>query len=58
MKKRIITGLVLFPLLLAALIWLPEVVTAVLVAVLSAIGAYELLYKTGLVQHLRLVLYY
>ena len=57
MKTRLIAGvsmvLVLFVLVLAA----PKVVGALFFSALMAIGTYELLYRTGLVRHTRLVLY-
>jgi len=57
MKTRLIAGLsmtaVLFLLVFAA----PKGLAAVVYGILMAIGAYELLYRTGLVRHTRLVLY-
>lgn len=55
MKTRIIAAAVLLPVLLVILIALPPVYTAVLLAAMSAVAAYELLWGTGLVKHLRLV---
>jgi len=57
MKKRIITAAVLVPVLFAVLFAAPKIVTAILVAVLTAFAAYELLIGTGLVRHVRLVAY-
>lgn len=57
MKTRIISAVVLLPLLLAALLFAPEWVTAAIVAVSSAIAAYELLFNTGIVRHVRLIAY-
>ncbi len=57
MKSRILSAVVLLPLLLLALIFAPEWVTAAIVAVSCAIAAYELLFNTGLVRHPRLVAY-
>lgn len=57
MKVRIIAAAVLLPLLLICILALPKVVTAVLVGLMAAIGAYELLTGTGFVKHPRLVLY-
>ncbi len=57
MKTRIITSVVLIPLLLVVLFALPPVFTAVLLALMCAIGAYELLWGTGLVKHPRLIAY-
>ena len=57
MKKRVITAVVLLPLLLAIVLLLPKIVTAILFGAMSAIGAYELLKGTGLVKQTRLVAY-
>lgn len=57
MKTRIIAAAVLLPLLLVAVLFLPKIVTAVLFGLLAAVAAYELLYRTGLVRHVRLVAY-
>ncbi|MBQ3541928.1 MAG: phosphatidate cytidylyltransferase [Oscillospiraceae bacterium] len=57
MRKRIITAVLLIPLLLAILLVAPKIMTAILVACMSALAVYELLYGTGLVRHLRLVAY-
>ncbi len=57
MTKRVITAALLVPLLLAILLIAPKIMTAILVAGMSAVAAYELLYRTGLVRHLRLVFY-
>ena len=57
MRKRIITAALLVPLLLAILLIAPKIMTAFLVACMSAVAVYELLYGTGLVRHLRLVAY-
>ena len=57
MKVRILSAVVLLPLLLVVLLVLPEVCTAVLIGVMAAVGAYELLWGTGLVKHLRLNIY-
>ena len=57
MRKRVFTAALLLPLLLAILLVAPKIMTAILVAVMSAIAVYELLYRTGLVRHLRLVAY-
>ena len=57
MKLRILAAVVLLPVLLIVLFFVPKVVTAILVGVVCAIGAYELLYRTGLVRHMRLVAY-
>ena len=57
MKTRILSAAILVPILLLVVLVLPEIVAALVMGVLLAIGAYELLYRTGLVQHPRLVLY-
>ena len=57
MKTRIITAAVLLPILLVVILALPKIVTTLLLAVCAAIAAYELLYRTGLVRHGRLVAY-
>lgn len=57
MKKRIITAVVLVPLLLIIVWALPKIVTAILFGAMAAIGAYELLHSTGYVRHTRLVIY-
>jgi len=57
MKTRIIAAVVLLPLLLLVLLAAPTIVTAILFSLLCAIGAYELLYGTGMVRHPRLVIY-
>ena len=57
MKTRIISAVVLLPIFLVMLLALPTVVSAVVVGLALAIGAYELLYHTGLMRHPRLVIY-
>ena len=57
MKKRILTAVVLVPVLLAILFAAPKIVTAILVSALTALASYELLMGTGLVRHIRLVAY-
>ena len=57
MKTRILTAAVLVPLLFLFLIVLPIPCTVVAFGVIGAIGAYELLMGTGLVKHIRLVVY-
>jgi len=57
MKTRLITAGVLVPLLFVVVLWMPEIVTAVILGALVAIGAYELLFVTNLVRHPRLVIY-
>ena len=57
MKTRIITAAVLIPILLLVLFVFPNWVTAWTLAIILAIGAYELLSSTGLVKHVRMVAY-
>ena len=57
MKTRIVTAAILVPVLFLVTLVLPKMVAAVLFSVMMAIAAYELLYRTGLVRHTRLVLY-
>jgi phosphatidate cytidylyltransferase len=57
MKTRIITAAVCVPVLLVVLLALPTWATAWLFAAMAAMAAYELLYRTELVTHLRLVIY-
>lgn len=57
MKKRMIAAAVLVPVLLLLLYAVPKVVTVMVVGLLCGIAAYELLYRTGLVRHVRLVAY-
>ena len=57
MKSRILAAVVLVPLLTIILLALPKLVTAIVFALVLGIAAYELLYPTGLVRHLRLVIW-
>ena len=57
MKTRIITAAVAIPIMLLLLLVANKVVAAIVWAALMAIGAYELLYSTGLVRESRLVVY-
>lgn len=57
MKTRIIAAAALLPLLLVIVLVLPSLYTAILVGLMAAIGAYELLWSTGLVKHPRLISY-
>lgn len=57
MKTRIIAAAVLVPILFILVLVAPEIVAAIVFGLMLAIGAYELLYGTGLVRHSRLVLY-
>ncbi len=57
MKTRIISAAVLVPVLLVLVLFAPKMFSAVIFAVLMSIGSYELLYRTHLVTHPRLVIY-
>ena len=57
MKTRILAAAVLVPVLLVLVLFAPKMFSAVVFAILMAIGAYELLYRTHLVQRPRLVMY-
>ena len=57
MKTRIIAAAVLVPVLFLVVLAATEIVAAVVLGVLLAIASYELLYRTGLVTHPRLVVY-
>ncbi len=55
MLVRIITACVCLPLLLAVLIFLPPIATALLFAVACMIAAYEMLWRTGIWKNVRAV---
>ena len=57
MKTRIIAAVVLIPVLIVLVLFAPKMFSAVIFALLMSIGAYELLYRTHLIQNGRLVLY-
>ncbi len=57
MKTRILTAVLLIPLLVLMVLILPKIVTAVVVGLLLAVASYELLYVTGLMKHKRLNIY-
>ena len=57
MKTRIIAAAVLVPILFLVVLVFDKVVAALTLGLLLAIGAYELLYRTKLVRHPRLVIY-
>lgn len=57
MKTRIIASAVLLPILLLVVLAAPKPVAAVIFGLMLAIAVYELLFRTGLVKHPRLVLY-
>ncbi|MBP3633558.1 MAG: phosphatidate cytidylyltransferase [Oscillospiraceae bacterium] len=55
MKTRIIVAAVGLPLLLVVLLALPPIATALLIAAMSVVAVYELLWATGLVKDIRLI---
>ena len=57
MKTRIITAAIAIPVLLIILLVAPEIVAALVFGALLAVGAYEFLYRTGLVRRVRMVVY-
>ena len=57
MKTRLITAAIGIPALLVVVLLLPNWVTAWMLAIMCAVGAYELLYRTEYVRHMRLVIY-
>lgn len=57
MKTRIIAAVVLIPVLLLIVLAAPKIATAIVLGILLAIAAYELLFRTGLIQNMRLVAY-
>lgn len=57
MKKRIIAAVILIPVLLVVVLALPKIVGAIVFSLMLAVAAYEMLYRTGAVRHMRLVLY-
>ena len=57
MKTRIIAAAVLIPVLLILVLAAPKIAAALVFGLMMAIGSYELLWCTKLVQHGRLVIY-
>ena len=57
MLVRILAAAVGLPLLLAVVILLPQIATAILFALACVIGAYEMLWRTGLLRHKRILVY-
>ena len=57
MKIRVITALILLPLLLCVVLFLPKIFTGILFGFMAAIGAKELLKGTGLVTRTRFTIY-
>ena len=56
MKTRILVAAVGLPLILLVLLVLPPVVTALMIAAMSVIAVYELLFQTGLARNLYLLI--
>lgn len=57
MKTRIIAACVLLPLFLLVVFVAPGICTAIMFGLMASIGAYELLHNTGIVKHIRLIVY-
>ena len=57
MKLRVITAAVTIPILLLLLLAAPKVIVAVVWGAVLAVSSYELLYVTGMVREIRLVVY-
>ena len=57
MKTRLLTAAALIPILLVVVLFLPKIVTALILAAFSALAAYELLFGTGLVRHTRMMIW-
>jgi len=57
MKQRLITAAIGLPILLLIILVLPPVVCALAVAACCAIAAYEMLWRTGIVKNIRVVIY-
>jgi phosphatidate cytidylyltransferase len=57
MKTRILAAVVLIPVLLLIVLVAPKWVATIVFALMLAVAAYELLFRTGLVRHPRLVIY-
>lgn len=57
MKTRIIAAAVLLPILALVTLVAPKIVAAIVFGLLLMIGEYELLYTTGLVRNVRMVIY-
>ena len=57
MKTRVIVAAILLPLFLLVLLVCPVWATAALLAIMSMLAVYELLYTTGLLRHIRIIVY-
>lgn len=57
MLTRILAAAVGLPVLLVIVLLLPPIGTAILFALACAVGAYEMLWRTGILKHKRIVVY-
>ncbi len=57
MKTRILSAAVLLPLFLVVVLVLPAWATAIVFGAVAALAVYELMYRTGMMKNLRLVVY-
>ena len=57
MKTRLISAAILLPICFLIIWVLPKAICSIAVAILCALMAYELLHRTGLVRHARMVAY-
>lgn len=57
MKARLLTAAVAIPLLLLVVLAAPKWLTAIVIGLLLALGAYEILFRTHLIRHPRLVVW-
>lgn len=57
MKARLLTAAVAIPLLLLIALAAPKWLTAIVIGLLLALGAYEILFRTHLIRHPRLVVW-
>jgi phosphatidate cytidylyltransferase len=57
MKTRLLSAAILLPVCFLIIWALPKAVCAVAIAALCALMAYELLYRTGVVRHTRMIVY-
>ncbi len=57
MKTRILAAIGMLALVPVLLFWLPDYCAAIFVGLMAAVASYELLYRTGLLKHIRLNVY-
>ena len=57
MGVRILVACIGLPLLLAVVLFLPPLATAILFAAACVIAAYEMLWRTGILKHKRILVY-